>query len=297
MSRRPGAAEGDGDRAAGHRTAAHQSHRHAGDTQRARTASRSRCSRLHARPWDSLVRGGEAAVRAAWRRCSPDSSATPSIMIGRMLDYLEDTGQLDNTLVVVVSDNGASGEGGPNGSVNENKFFNGIPDDLEENMQMLDQLGGPTTYNHYCDRLGDGLQHAVQAVETLYSLQRGHRRRLHHLAGRGNRRHAARFATNITMPSTSCRPCWIAWASSRRRDQRLSPRSPIEGVSMRYSFARCRAPHATLHAVLFHARFARDLPRRMESDDRPTRPSPAGGISWRITGSCTIGRCRPLGMP
>jgi arylsulfatase len=47
------------------------------------------------------------------------------------------------------SDNGASGEGTPNGSVNENKFFNGYPDDLAENMKLLDELGGPNTYEHY----------------------------------------------------------------------------------------------------------------------------------------------------
>jgi arylsulfatase len=69
--------------------------------------------------------------------------------LGRMLDYLEESGQLDNTLVVLVSDNGASGEGGPNGSVNENKFFNGIPDTIEDNLQYLDVLGSPKTYNHY----------------------------------------------------------------------------------------------------------------------------------------------------
>ncbi len=69
--------------------------------------------------------------------------------IGRLLDYLEETEQLDNTLVIVVSDNGASGEGGPNGSVNENKFMNGIPDDLAENLAKIDELGGPNTYNHY----------------------------------------------------------------------------------------------------------------------------------------------------
>ncbi|HKJ87115.1 MAG TPA: sulfatase-like hydrolase/transferase, partial [Gammaproteobacteria bacterium] len=69
--------------------------------------------------------------------------------IGRLLDYLEETGQLDNTLVLVVSDNGASGEGGPNGSVNENKYFNGVPDSIEENLKYLDVLGSPETYNHY----------------------------------------------------------------------------------------------------------------------------------------------------
>jgi arylsulfatase len=69
--------------------------------------------------------------------------------IGRLLDYLEETGQRENTLVVLVSDNGASGEGGPNGSVNENKLFNGVVDDLQENLAKLDDLGSPRTYNHY----------------------------------------------------------------------------------------------------------------------------------------------------
>ena len=47
------------------------------------------------------------------------------------------------------ADNGASGEGSPSGSVNENKFFNGYPDELAENMKLIDELGGPNTYEHY----------------------------------------------------------------------------------------------------------------------------------------------------
>lgn len=69
--------------------------------------------------------------------------------VGRIIDYLEDSGQLENTVVIYAADNGASGEGTPNGSVNENKFFNNFPDDLEENLTYLDVLGGPETYNHY----------------------------------------------------------------------------------------------------------------------------------------------------
>jgi hypothetical protein len=69
--------------------------------------------------------------------------------LGRLLDYREQNDQLQNTLVVVVSDNGASGEGWPNGSVNGMKFANGVPDDLEDNLAKLDELGGTTTYNHY----------------------------------------------------------------------------------------------------------------------------------------------------
>ena len=69
--------------------------------------------------------------------------------IGRLLDFLGKTGQLDNTLVMVVSDNGASAEGGPHGSVNENLFFNNVPETLEDNLKAIDELGGPKYFNHY----------------------------------------------------------------------------------------------------------------------------------------------------
>jgi arylsulfatase A-like enzyme len=69
--------------------------------------------------------------------------------IGRLIDYLAATGELDNTLIMLISDNGASSEGGPTGSTNENKFFNNVPDDLQQNLAALDDLGGPKYFNHY----------------------------------------------------------------------------------------------------------------------------------------------------
>jgi arylsulfatase len=71
------------------------------------------------------------------------------VQVGRLIDYLQKSGQLDNTLVFYCADNGASGEGSPNGSVNENKFFNNYPDEMSENMRYLDSLGSVETYNHY----------------------------------------------------------------------------------------------------------------------------------------------------
>jgi arylsulfatase len=68
---------------------------------------------------------------------------------GRLFNFLKELGEWDNTLIMFISDNGASAEGGPHGSVNENKFFNNVPDSLEENLRMIDQLGGPETFNHY----------------------------------------------------------------------------------------------------------------------------------------------------
>ena len=68
---------------------------------------------------------------------------------GRILDYLESIDELDNTMILFISDNGASPEGGAVGSLNEYDFFNFKPEDLENNLKHLDELGSPESYNHY----------------------------------------------------------------------------------------------------------------------------------------------------
>jgi arylsulfatase len=100
------------------------------------------------RPWASLT-DDEKKLFSRMAEVYAGFVSHADHQLGRMLDYLEESGQLDNTLIILVSDNGASGEGGPNGSVNENKFMNGIPDTIEANMKYLDVLGSPLTYNHY----------------------------------------------------------------------------------------------------------------------------------------------------
>ena len=101
------------------------------------------------RPWDSLI-DDEKKLFIRMAEVYAGFVSYTDNEIGRLLDYLEESGQLDNTIIIVASDNGASGEGGPNGSVNEMKFFNNIPDTIEENIKYLDELGSTKTYNHYC---------------------------------------------------------------------------------------------------------------------------------------------------
>jgi arylsulfatase len=98
-----------------------------------------------------------------WAACSPDERRLYARMmevfagflehtdhhIGRMLTFLQEIGELENTLIMVLSDNGASSEGGPTGSVNENLFFNFVPESLEQNLAALDDIGGPKYFNHY----------------------------------------------------------------------------------------------------------------------------------------------------
>jgi arylsulfatase len=100
------------------------------------------------RPWSTLS-DDEKRLFSRMAEVYAAMSEYTDVQIGRIVDYLERSGQLDDTLVFYCADNGASGEGTPDGSVNENKFFNGYPDDLAENLSLIDELGGRETYNHY----------------------------------------------------------------------------------------------------------------------------------------------------
>ncbi|MER6418230.1 sulfatase-like hydrolase/transferase [Streptomyces sp. NPDC001137] len=100
------------------------------------------------RPWQTLTED-ERRLFARMAEVFAGFVSYTDAQLGCVLDYLAESGQLDNTITVVVSDNGASGEGGPNGSLNENNFFNGVPDDMADNLRHLEDLGSPKTYNHY----------------------------------------------------------------------------------------------------------------------------------------------------
>jgi len=195
----------------------------------------------HTKPWDSLS-DGEKRLFCRMAEVYAGFLSHADHHIGRMLDYLEESGQRDNTLVIVVSDNGASGEGGPDGSVNENKLFNGVPDDLQENLAMIDELGGPKTYNHYCNGW-------AMAFNTPFKMWK-------------------RYEFN----GGTCDPCILSWPSAighggELRHQyhhavdlvptildllQVAPpeaikgyaQSPFDGVSMRYSFDDPSAPSA-----------------------------------------------------
>ena len=69
--------------------------------------------------------------------------------IGRFLDHLEKTGQLNDTMIILISDNGASREGGFNGTSNNYLYFNRINENVTSILAHIDELGGTDTWNHY----------------------------------------------------------------------------------------------------------------------------------------------------
>jgi arylsulfatase len=66
--------------------------------------------------------------------------------IGRLVAFLKSVGQWDNTLFIVMSDNGASQEGGATGVLDEMKWFNGIRENVDEAVLRLDDIGGPHSH-------------------------------------------------------------------------------------------------------------------------------------------------------
>ncbi|MFN8019266.1 MAG: arylsulfatase [Acidimicrobiales bacterium] len=69
--------------------------------------------------------------------------------VGRFVEGLERLGKLDDTLIVFLSDNGASQEGGPFGVMHEMKFFNFLIETPEEAIERIDDIGGPHSHANY----------------------------------------------------------------------------------------------------------------------------------------------------
>jgi len=68
---------------------------------------------------------------------------------GRLVEFLRGVGRLDDTLIVLVSDNGASTDCGPDGTDNVLKWFNQLPDSAEANLAAIDRLGGEESFCNY----------------------------------------------------------------------------------------------------------------------------------------------------
>jgi arylsulfatase A-like enzyme len=69
--------------------------------------------------------------------------------LGRLLDFLDERDIADDTIVMLLSDNGASAEGGVHGTLNEAAAWMGLSEDVATAVQHIDEIGGPEHYNHY----------------------------------------------------------------------------------------------------------------------------------------------------
>ena len=167
---------------------------------------------------------------------------------GRILDTLERTGQLDNTLIFIVSDNGASAEGGLEGLYSEMRFANGQPTTLADNLKHYDKWGGPDTTPHY---------HAGWAMAGntpfRYFKQSSHEGGAHvpmvvswpkGIAARGEVR--SQYGHVIDISPTILEAVHIAPPASVGGVEQ----KPIDGVALNYSFGDARA--AERHTVQYY---------------------------------------------
>ncbi|PCE66415.1 arylsulfatase [Sediminicola luteus] len=186
------------------------------------------------RPWDSLS-ADEKILFARMAEVYAGFSEYTDAQIGRIIDYLEETGQLENTIVLYAADNGASGEGSPNGSVNENKLFNGYPDELSENLKYLEVLGGPETYNHFPTGWASAFSAPFKMFKRYAQYAGGTNDPLviswpKGIKARGEIRHQYHHSVDIV--PTLLEVCGLEMPKVYKGVEQL----PLSGVSMAYTF-------------------------------------------------------------
>ncbi len=98
--------------------------------------------------WDSLSEV-ERRVYARYMEAFAAYLTHTDHELGRLVDRLDAMGELDDTIIVVLSDNGASSEGGPVGSLNDARVWNALPRTVEEAAERIDEIGGPRIHNNY----------------------------------------------------------------------------------------------------------------------------------------------------
>lgn len=157
--------------------------------------------------------------------------------VGRVLKAIDEVGQTENTVVVyIVGDNGASAEGSVQGLLNEMTFFNGVKEELSEVLRRVDEIGGPTTYNHYPVGWAHAMCTPFQWTKQVASHYGGTRNGLviawpRGIAARGELR--TQWHHVIDIVPTLYEVCGVTPPTTVNG----VAQKPIEGVSMAYTFA------------------------------------------------------------
>lgn len=173
--------------------------------------------------------------------------------IGRLIEAIKATGELDNTLIFyIVGDNGASAEGGMSGLFNEMTYFNGVRETVSDILKHYDDLGSPSTYSHYAAGWAVAGDTPFTWTKQVASSYGGTRNGMvvhwpKGIAAKGEVRsqwhHVIDIAPTILEAAGLPEP----------KSVNGTPQTPIEGVSMAYSFADPKAPdrHITQYFEIF----------------------------------------------
>ena len=99
-------------------------------------------------PWDEMPED-ERRMHARQQEVFAGFLTHADAQIGRLVSYLGTTAKSDNTLILLLSDNGASAEGGRFGSFNEHRFTSRLTETVHDNLNVLGEWGGFRSYSHY----------------------------------------------------------------------------------------------------------------------------------------------------
>ena len=187
--------------------------------------------------------------------------------VGRLIEALEEMGKYEDTLFIYLAgDNGASAEGGLDGTFNELMALNGIPQVLEDVLPRLDEIGSPTSFNHYPVGWAHAMNTPFQYTKQVASHYGGTRNALamswpNGINARGEIRDQWHHVIDIvpTMLDAAGLPePYLVNGSAQK---------PIEGVSMEYTWddPDAESTHHTQYFEIFGNRGY--LPGRVDGGD------------------------------
>lgn len=191
------------------------------------------------RAWDTLS-ADERRLFARMQEVFAGFLTHTDAQIGKLVDFLSRQGALDDTVIMLLSDNGASGEGGDHGTANEYRWFLQLPDPLEDTLAAYDDLGTARAHNHYP-------RGWAQAGNTPLKYYKRHAYAggvrvpfiVHWPAGIATRDETrTQFHHAIDLAPTILELCDTALPATYRGVEQI----PMHGTSLTYTFADSAAP-------------------------------------------------------
>lgn len=191
--------------------------------------------------WDSLPEE-ERKVFARMMEVFAGFTAHTDHEVGRLIDAVDEMGELDNTIIIYMAgDNGSSAEGGLNGLLNEMTFFNALPESMDMKLKAFDTLGSDKHYNHFPAAWAHAMDTPYQWTKQIASHFGGTRNGLAiswpaGIEARGEMRDQFHHVIDIAPTILE-----IVGVESPAEFNGVAQK-PIEGVSMVYTFDDAGAP-------------------------------------------------------